>query len=113
MKLNLDKKTLRGWDKPTGYIDGDDRPVYGEFDNYLTVMVKPSMTLEGDGFVKVCLYKDGKEVASTYPDFLFDPICLEYNGEEYHIQLEKECKEKRPELKYTEDLFLKEDESND
>ena len=49
--------------------------------------------------------KDGKEVASTYPDFLFDPIRLEYNGEEYHIQLEKECKKSESELRYTEDYF--------
>lgn len=112
LTITVDKKTLRGWNKPTGYIDGDDRPVYGEFDNYLTVMVKPSMTLEGDGFVKVCLYKDGKEVVSTYPDFLFDPICLEYNGEEYHIKLEKECKEKKTRAKMHGGLFLKEDLEN-
>ena len=94
-----------GWDKPTGYIDGEFRPVYGEFDNYLIVSVKPSITLEGDDSIEVCLYKNGKKVASTYPDFLFDPICLEYNGEEYHIQLKKECEEKKTKLRYTEDYF--------
>lgn len=78
--------------------------MYGEFDNYLTVMVKPSMTLEGDGFVKVCLYKDGKEVASTYPDFLFDPICLEYNGEEYHIQLKRRSLNKKNTTDHVEAL---------
>ena len=92
--IMVDKETLKGWDKPTGYIDGEYRPVYGEFDNYLTVSVKPSITLEGDDSIEVCLYKNGKKVASTYPDFLFDPIYLEYNGEEYHIQLKKECEEK-------------------
>ena len=105
LTITIDKETLKNWDNPTGYMDGWYKPVWGEFDNYLTVRVKPSMTLEGDDFVEVCLYKDGKEVASTYPDFLFDPICLEYNNEEYHIQLEKECKEKRPELRCTEDYF--------
>lgn len=94
---------MKGWDNPTGYIDGDYRPVYGEFDDGIIVRINPSITLEGDDFNEVCLCKDGKEVASMYPYFLFvDPICLEYNGEEYHIQLEKECKEKRPEL---EDYF--------
>ena len=103
LTITIDEETLKDWRNPTGFMDGGYKAVWGEFDNYLTVRVKPSMTLEGDGFTEVCLCKDGKEVASTYPYFLFvDPICLEYNGEEYHIQLKKECKEKRPEL---EDYF--------
>ena len=105
LTITVDKETLKNWDNPTGFMDGWYKPVWGEFDNYLTVRVKPSTTLEGDDFVEVCLYKDGKEVASTYPDFLFDPIRLEYNGEEYHIQLEKECKKSESELRYTEDYF--------
>ena len=105
LTITVDEETLKDWDNPTGFMDGGYKAVWGEFDNYLTVKVKPSMTLEGDDFIEVCLYKDGKEVSSTYPDFLFDPIRLEYNNEEYHIQLEKECKEKRPELRYTEDYF--------
>ena len=105
LTITVDEETLKDWDNPTGFMDGGYKAVWGEFDNYLTVRVKPSMTLEGDDFTEVCLYKNGKEVSSTYPDFLFDPIRLEYNNEEYHIQLEKECKEKRPELRYTEDYF--------
>lgn len=94
LTITVDKETLKNWDNPTGFMDGGYKAVWGEFDNYLTVRVKPSMTLGGDDFIEVCLYKDDKEVVSTYPDFLFDPIYLEYNGEEYHIQLKKECEEK-------------------
>ena len=104
LTITVDEETLKDWDNPTGFMDGGYKAVWGEFDNYLTVRVKPSMTLEGDDFVEVCLYKDGKEVSSTYPDFLFDPIRLEYNNEEYHIQLEKKCEE-NAELRYAEDYF--------
>ena len=89
LTITIDEETLKDWGNPTGFMDGGYKTVWGEFDNYLTVKVEPYMTLEGDDLIEVCLYKDGKEVASTYPDFLFKPICLEYNGEEYHIQLEK------------------------
>lgn len=99
LTITVDKETLKGWDKPTGYIDGDYRPVYGEFDDGITVRINPSITLEGDDFNEVSLYEGDKRVAFTSPCFLFGhPIYVEYNGEEYHIQLEKECKEKRPEL---------------
>lgn len=89
LTITVDRETLEGWDDPLGFMDGGYRAVWGEFENGITVKVEPSMTLEGDDFTKVYLYKDGKEVASTYPYFLFDPICIEYNNEEYHIQLEE------------------------
>ena len=87
LTITVDRDILKGWDDPLGFMNGGYRAVWGEFDNGITIEVEPSMTLEGDDFTEVYLYKDGEKVASTYPYFLFDPICIEYNNEEYHIQL--------------------------
>lgn len=87
LTIMVDRETLEGWDDYLGFMNGGYRAVWGEFDNGITVKVQPSITLEGDDYTEVYLYKNGKKVASTYPYFLFDPICVEYNNEEYHIQL--------------------------
>lgn len=89
LTIMIDRETLEGWDDPLGFMDGGYSAVWGEFDNGIAVKAEPSMTLEGDDFIEVYLYKGGNKVASTYPYFLFDPICIEYNNEEYHIQLKR------------------------
>ena len=58
-------------------------------DDGVEVVVKPFITLEGDDCDEGYLYKDGKEVAFTSPYNLFSLICMEYNGEEYHLQLKR------------------------
>lgn len=89
LTITVDRDILKGWDNPLGFMNGGYRSVEGQFDNGVVVKVKPFITLEGDDFDEVYLYKDGKEVAFTSPYNLFDPICIEYNNEEYHIQLKR------------------------
>lgn len=66
-------------------MNGGYYPVEDQFDDGVAVRIKPFITLEGDDSDMVYLYKDGKEVGFTSPYNLYDPICIEYNGEEYHI----------------------------
>lgn len=89
LTITVDREILKGWDDPLGFMNGGYYPVEGRFDDGVTAKVIPSMTLEGDDYTEVYLYKDGKKVASTYPYFLFDLICIEYDNEEYHIQLKE------------------------
>ena len=89
LTITVDRETLKGWDDPLGFMNGGYYPVEGQFDDGVVVRIKPFITLEGDDFDEVYLYKDGKEVAFTSPYNLFDPICIEYNNEEYHIQLKR------------------------
>ena len=89
LTIMVDRDTLKGWDDPLGFMNGGYYPVEDQFDDGVVVRIKPFITLEGDDFDEVYLYKDGKEVAFTSPYNLFDPICIEYNNEEYHIQLKR------------------------
>ena len=90
LTITVDKETLKGWDNPLGFMDGGYGPVWGEFDDGVIVKINPSITLECDDFNEVYLCKDNKKVAFASPYFLFgDPIRIEYNGEEYYIQLEE------------------------
>ena len=89
LTITVDRDILKGWDDPLGFMNGGYYPVEDQFDDGVVVRIKPFITLEGDDFDEVYLYKDGKEVAFTSPYNLFDPICIEYNGEEYHIQLKR------------------------
>ena len=89
LTITVDRDILKGWDDPLGFMNGGYYPVEDQFDDGVVVRIKPFITLEGDDFDEVYLYKDGKEVAFTSPYNLYDPICIEYNGEEYHIQLKR------------------------
>lgn len=89
LTITVDRDILKGWDDPLGFMNGGYYPVEGQFDDGVVARIKPFITLEGDDFDEVYLYKDGKEVAFTSPYSLFDPIYIEYNNEEYHIQLKR------------------------
>ena len=89
LTITVDRDILKGWDDPLGFMNGGYYPVEDQFDDGVVVRIEPFITLEGDDFDEVYLYKDGKEVAFTSPYNLFDPICIEYNNEEYHIQLKR------------------------
>lgn len=89
LTITVDRDILKGWDDPLGFMNGGYRSVEGQFDDGVVVKIKPFITLEGDDSDMVYLYKDGKEVGFTSPYNLYDPICIEYNGEEYHIQLKR------------------------
>lgn len=89
LTIEVDRDTLEDWDDPLGFMNGGYKIVRGKFDDGVEAVVRPFMTLEGDDFDEVYLYKDGEEVAFTSPYNLFSLICLEYNGEEYHIQVKR------------------------
>ena len=89
LTITVDRDILKGWDDPLGFMNGGYCPVEDQFDDGVVVRIQPFITLEGDDFDEVYLYKDGKEVAFTSPYNLNDPICIEYNNEEYHIHLKR------------------------
>lgn len=89
LTIEVDRDTLKDWGDPLGFMDGGYSIVRGKFDDGVEAVVKPFITLEGDDCDEVYLYKDGEEVAFTSPYNLFSLICLEYNNEEYHLQLKR------------------------
>ena len=89
LTIKVGRDILKGWDDPLGFMNGGYRSVEGQFDDGVVVKIKPFITLESDDSDQVYLYKDGKEVGFTSPYNLYNPICIEYNGEEYHIQIKR------------------------
>lgn len=89
LTIEVGRSTLEDWGDPLGFMNGGYKIVRGKFDDGVEAVVRPFMTLEGDDFDEVYLYKDGEEVAFTYPHSLFSLICLKYNNEEYHIRIRR------------------------
>lgn len=88
MKVRVDRDILDDWKNPLGFMDGGYASVTFMFPDGVTGEIRPFMTLEGDDYFSLQLYKDGKVVAKSFPDDVWKPTVIQYNGKEYCVQLE-------------------------